>query len=287
MRHMPGEFQCADLGTKPFPRERLRHLVKLWNIHDRKEKPLPEARVRSVGLEPTWLQRLLLLCQVCGSMAQEERLQAEIPWDLYVAVIVLAIAVVALWEVVKGCARRSEVKIKALRAKATKSSENRLTRNDLKELQRLLALDPRDLSTDQKFRIVELREKFNETMPENTSPVPRFTTPREEEASSFSQVPRLFTPSREETSLSSTNYNKQPKTPLTKDQEVQVDLTAFTRVEPPPRVEYRMVQGPFYQVPGRDVLHVFPECWGKRNTSRKQTLNLCRCCIENGGNRIY
>ena len=52
--------------------------------------------------------------------------------------------------------------------------------------------------------------------------------------------------------------------PTTRDQEVQVDLTAFTRVEPPPRVEYRMVQGPFYQVPGRDILHVYPECWGLR-----------------------
>ena len=64
---------------------------------------------------------------------------------------------------------------------------------------------------------------------------------------------------------------------------------AFERVQPTPtpQVRVEMYAGPFLQVPGRDVLHSFPTCWGLRNTGRAQNAQLCRCCTENAGKSLY
>ena len=170
VRHEPGETQCADIGTKPFTKERLRQLVALWGIVDR--RPTREATSRALQVDPTWLQRLLLLCQVCGTRAEKPDIEHEIPWDLYLAVTVLAIAVIGLWEAFKSCARSREVRLRALKAKAAKASKAKLTKSELKELQRLIAVDPEDLQEPQKLRLVELQEQFQQTMPQGCSPVP-------------------------------------------------------------------------------------------------------------------
>ena len=62
IKFVPGERQKADLGTKPFTRERLRQLVEMWNIRDRR------ATVKSLRPqeEKSWLWKLVLLCQLCG-----------------------------------------------------------------------------------------------------------------------------------------------------------------------------------------------------------------------------
>eukprot|EP00439_Symbiodinium_sp_Y106_P005570 s1692_g1.t1 len=70
-----------------------------------------------------------------------------------------------------------------LKAKAQKAQRQKLTKAELKELQRLLSLSPNQLSSDQMRRMCELKEKFEETMPPNSSPdylmvhvqVPRLT----------------------------------------------------------------------------------------------------------------
>ncbi|CAE7750481.1 RE1, partial [Symbiodinium microadriaticum] len=103
----------------------------------------------SAAEEKAWLWKLVLLCQVCGVKAREHELQAEVPWDLLLAVLVLGVAVIG-----------------------------KITRNELKELQCLLQLDPERLSVQEKERLLDLREKFNETR-QTYENVP--TIPREEE----------------------------------------------------------------------------------------------------------
>ena len=280
VKFTPGEFQRADLGTKPFTRERLKQLVRMWNIKDR--RALPESKnIKAVGVGGTWLHRLLLLCQVCGSAAQKQNIQAEIPWDLYLAVLVLAVAVIGLWEGAKQCCGSRGAKVKALRASASRDQKGKLTRVELKELQLLMTYEPKDLSEEQKERLCDLKEKFDETMPPGCSPLPRFPTdepplppPRDLASSSA--------PS------STIGRNKQPKPKEMRDQSTQADYRpAFERVAPATPPVREVVAGPFYQVPGRDHLHVFRECWGLRNAGTVQRVTLCRCCVENGGNRIY
>ena len=280
VKHTPGEYQRADLGTKPFTRERLKQLIRMWSLKDRREVK-EERIVKSMGMGTSWLRRLLLLCQVCGSAAQKQDIKTEVPWDLYLAIIVLAVAVIGLWEGMKQCLGSRGAKVKALRAAATSTQRGKLTRTELKELQMLMTYEPRDLTEEQKERLCDLKEKFDETMPPGCSPLPRYPTddpplppPRDQPSSS--------------TSSSSGSRNKQPKVKEMKDQSTQADFQpAFTRVTPTPPPVREVVAGPFYQVPGRDHLHVYRECWGLRNAGRVQQVTLCRCCIENGGNRIY
>ncbi|CAE7441104.1 RE1 [Symbiodinium sp. CCMP2592] len=282
VRHEPGDTQRADLGTKPFTRERLKQLVAMWSIVDR--RVTTESHQRRAQVDPTWLQRLLLLCQVCGTVAEKPGIESEIPWNVYLVVLVLAIAVIGLWEGFKGCLRTRDARLKALKAKATRASKKQLTKAELKELQRLLYVDPGDLDQQQKLRLVELRERFSNTMPEGTSPIPHFPEPVYPDTV-------LGEPASSSTTRAS---NKQPKPPTraieptTRDQGVQANTEpAFQRVLPTPPVQREVIAGPFYQVPGRDHLHVFRECWGLRNAGSIQQVTLCRCCVENGGRRIY
>ena len=279
IKYVPGEKQRADLGTKPFTRERLRQLVAMWGMRDHR----PTAEVRQLRrTEAAWLQRLLLLCQVCGSAAQKEGIRTEIPWDLYLAVIVLGIAVIGLWEGLKACCCDREVKVKALRATATRSTSGRLTRIELKELQLLLQVDPKELTGEQKERLCDLREKFNATMPDS-SPLPREVM---DQVDTQRPLPEEASSSTSSTHLA--GRNKQPKPRLCKDQETQTEPEpAFTRMTHTPPAATNVVTGPFFQVPGRDHLHIFRECWGLRNAGRVSTVTLCRCCLENGGRRIY
>ena len=280
IKYVPGELQRADLGTKPFTRERLRQLVEMWNIKDR--RPVADVkRAKGTELNGSWMRRLLMLCQLCGSAAQKPEIQAEVPWDLYLAVIVLGVAVIGLWEGAKQCLGNRGAKVKMLRAKTLEPSPGKITRNELKELQVLMMLQPTDLTTEQKERLFDLKEKFDDTMPEGCSPLPKCSTtsapkpeqPLGSEASSSSSTPPV-------------GRNKQPKKKEMKDQSTQADyVPAFTRVEPP-RVQREVISGPFFQVPGRDHLHIYRECWGLRHASRVEQVTMCRCCLENNGHRI-
>ena len=147
-----------------------------------------------------------------------------------------------------------------------------------------MTLEPEDLSPDQKERLCDLKEKFDTTMPLGTSPLPRFHLDQ-----GGPTLPLPPDPPSSSTSMSfSAGRNKQPKTKMMKDQDTQTEPEpAFTRVEPPPLPRREVIAGPFYQVPGRDHLHVFRECWGLRNAGNVQKVTMCRCCIENGGHRIY
>ena len=226
--HEPGDTQRADIGTKPFSKDRLKQLKELWDI---KERKLVLAQARALDMKP-WMQKLLLLCQMCGAYSVKENIQPEVPWDLYLVVVIMAIAVIGVWEFTKHCAHRGNVRLQALRVKASRSSPRRITRMELKELQLLMSTPPGDLTDEQKIRLVDLKEMFDESMPPNTSPVP---TCREDPQPSSS---------------SSSTHNKQAKstsatTPRrsTREVGVQKDAPAFERVEPPPTPHVRVFTG--------------------------------------------
>ena len=85
---------------------------------------------------------------------------------MYLVVVILGIAIIGLWEGVKYCVKSSGPKVKTLRAQAQRASKGKLTRSELKELQVLLTMNPEDLTAEQKERMVDLRDKFDETMPD-------------------------------------------------------------------------------------------------------------------------
>ena len=261
----PGLTQRADLGTKPFTKERLLQLTRLWNIVDRRKEVV--VRTAATTNQNSWLSKLLMFCQICGAIAQKEQIRAEVPWDLYIVVLILAVAVIGLWEASKSCCRGKEIRLQALRAR---SSYGRLTRAELKELQRLLALEPGSLTDDQGSRLLFLKDLFEQTMPANTSPAP--TIPPDQHLGTSSTSSTTTPPSK----------------PMMRDQETQKDYEpVFERVLPPPPARVETFAGPYYHVPGTDTLHIIPNCWGLRNTDRARPYRLCRCCIENGGESLY
>ena len=180
-------------------------------------------------------------------------------------VIVLAVIVILCWEGLKKCWTQKDVRLRALRAR---SGYGKMTKDELKELQRLLALEPSDLTDAQGLRLLQLRDETS--MPSGTSPVPTIPSqfPTGSSSSSVDPLP--------------------PRRPTTRDQGVQKDyVPVFQRVVPEPPVRVETFAGPFHHVPGADVIHLQANCWGLRNTGRAQVLRLCRCCVENGGRSLY
>ena len=108
------------------------------------------------------LTKLLMLCKFCGAIAQKEQIEAEVPWDLYLVVLVLAVIVIFCWEGFKKCRKGKDVRLRALRAR---SGYGKMTRDELKELQLLLALELSDLTDAQGLRLFQLRNRFETTMP--------------------------------------------------------------------------------------------------------------------------
>ena len=268
--HEPGATQRADIGTKPFNKDRLKQLKDLWDIRNRRPSPAKAARMINAG---SWMKGLLAFSQLSGAKGMKDEIQAEVPWDLYIVIIVLAIAVIGMWEALKHCLQRRQASVRTLRLRATEGLR-KMSRNELKELQVLMTLDPQSLSDEQKLRMFDLKELFDSTMPPNTSPVPTSVMQGSEQPSSSSS--------------GASTYNKQPKElPRTRDQGVQKDPPAFERVPPPHPSQVRIFTGPYHQTEGSQVIHVYEDCWGLRNANRKRQVQLCRCCAENNGNRIY
>ena len=84
-----------------------------------------------------------------------------------------------------------------------------------------------------------------------------------------------------------------PPAPRTADAGTQTREPAFellTPINPPaPVIHIQRVThpGPYFQVPGRDHVHMYRNCWGLRNAGRVQSLSMCRCCSENEGRQLY
>ena len=64
--------------------------------------------------------------------------------------------------------RQAELHEGTLRTKAIESSR-KISRNDFKELQVLMTLEPQSLSDEQRLRLFDLKELFDATMPPNTT----------------------------------------------------------------------------------------------------------------------
>ena len=90
------------------------------------------------------------------------------------------------------------------------------------------------------------------------------------------------------TSLTATRTTSTKVDASTQTREPVFEL--LTPLNPPaPVVHIQRVThpGPYFQVPGREHVHMYRNCWGLRNASRIQSLTLCRCCGENEGRQLY
>ena len=142
-----------------------------------------------------------------------------------------------------------------------------------------MSMAPEDLGDEQKIRLVDLKNLFEQAMPANTSPLPTVRTTEERPlattpASSSTPPTSSMVATHSTASTSYTTFNKQPKGRVkTKDQETQTSAPAFQRVESPAPVHTRVIAGPFHQVEGRGVRKLLglAQCWQEEDV---QSLSL-------------
>ncbi|CAE7509890.1 RE1 [Symbiodinium sp. CCMP2592] len=128
LEHCPGDVQCADLLTKPLAGPRLHELSLLVGLSDEAEPPsVGKVEVLSGcgGALSKWLTALTAFAQVMpgsGQGEEEEDFQGVTSdLSLYVALVVVIIAIVGLWEGIKvasrSCRGPPSPSIRALRKK--------------------------------------------------------------------------------------------------------------------------------------------------------------------------
>ena len=92
-------------------------------------------------------------------------------------------------------------------------------------------------------------------------------------------------------SITSTSVLQEDTAVRCRSVETQTDPAAFTLMPQTPtpilQIQEIIPEGPYYQVPGREHVHLVRNCWGLRNATRVDSLTMCRCCRENDGRSMY
>ena len=325
MRFEPGVSQRADLGTKALPKDRLQQLISLWGFRNARvclktveiAKEPTTTTTNGSGtttstLTPTtskpglveWIGKVALWCQVCGAKAVRaeeasegvpERLQgresrileAEDNTDFYLVVLVIALVAIMLWELAMSGSSTRMARLQVLRERAPQvEATGRLSREELGEMQVLLAMEPGDLSRDEAERLLSLRTRFGggraqQRRRTSSSIPPQQQLPRE---------PRTWEDPAQHPAASS-SFGTVPEPVVRSEVGVQTDPRNFEllRNDPVPilRIQEVIPEGPYYHVPGREHVHLIRDCWGLRNASRTEPLMMCRCFRENDGRSMF
>ena len=283
------------------------------------------AWMRSLAMLCTWCtSRADAFDQVMTTVGQNQRsnVTVQVPWEFYIMVIVVIVGVIGLWEAMKSTWTSRVTRLATLRAQARMVMEAEpLSRGELTRFQELLSLDPGTLSVAQAEQLLEFRTRFSAgrgsraTRPASVRRaaalhgpvhVPSVGTVRTDSASSSSLLPGLE-PLAPSTSTvpprTSTPQQPQGSLPLMvdvgtdaqglalrmADATTQTDPPAFEYLPPTPTpmIRVQLHDGPFFHVPGREVVHAYRLCWGLRNAGTVHRTQMCRCCAENEGRRMY
>ncbi|CAE7873452.1 TY1B-NL2 [Symbiodinium microadriaticum] len=105
VEHITGDLQLADLATKMHPKMRLWELLTLWGFKD-----LPYEAVEALEAKSAYLALLVMALIVTPADAEEEpsesrRLQSIGVDELMLVTVLVCIAAVSLWEVLKWATR--------------------------------------------------------------------------------------------------------------------------------------------------------------------------------------
>ena len=110
--HCGGEFQKADILTKPLPSARLGFLCDLLNLKPSGQED--RAKVREVKgmsqVSKVCLVGVLTSLQnvVCKGEDLKPALEVEWPWELLLATVLVILSTVCLWETLKKGVRRED-----------------------------------------------------------------------------------------------------------------------------------------------------------------------------------
>ena len=197
-----------------------------------------------------------------------ERLQAGLevaaPWDLYIAVMIVAIVAILVWECVRGCGREVKdlVAIRAMRLPPRASHP--LNRAELRRLQALLKRDMMLLSELERREMLELGARFQQSDGGGSS-----TNAQVQDqggAASFSVDGLVVSAGKVEASVQTDPY-----------------VPSATRLQPSQEsVRIRVIEtaynGPYYMSSSGSTVHTTPDCWGLRNVQTPLSRTLCQVC---------
>ena len=198
------------------------------------------------------------------SLETMKGVEVEISWDLYVAVMIVGVLAVMVWEFVKGCGRgvNDLVAVRALRVPSVEARP--LRRDELRRLQALLKGDASTLKEQERYELLDLSARF-----------------RQEEAAGFETTARARrTASATEPSSASTSWHVSRA-----EVGVQTDpwQPAAVRMQPSQEpIRIKVIEtpycGPYFVSSSGSTVHTAQNCWGLRNVPSPSMRTLCQVC---------
>ena len=139
--HVPGEMQKADLGTKAFDLPKFRSLMALWRMLPWNAGDVGDAAMRSLsavhGKRPL-VFLLVCLVMIKSAGASKDDLPLDGSLEFYAVTVLVVIAAVAVWELLKKLGRglnrwwlssqRKREKLERLRSRAQAAVQEELRR---------------------------------------------------------------------------------------------------------------------------------------------------------------
>ena len=133
IKHCPGEFQRADLLTKPLSAARMRFLRELLQLGDdeapepaQEREDIPAARAMQAA-PASCVSALLMLLQVCACKGDEVEnedgaaaMPIDWPWELAVLTLLIVLSTLFVWEASGAPCRRRQVPVPEIRAVTVK-----------------------------------------------------------------------------------------------------------------------------------------------------------------------
>ena len=133
IKHCPGEYQRADLLTKPLSAARMRFLRELLQLGDDETPEVLQERedipaVRATSAAPaSCMSALLVLLQVCACKGDEVEpeegtatMPIDWPWELAVLTLLVVLSTLFVWEASGAPCRRRQAPVPEIRAVTVK-----------------------------------------------------------------------------------------------------------------------------------------------------------------------
>ncbi|CAE7242425.1 RE1 [Symbiodinium sp. CCMP2592] len=106
--HVPGELQKADLGTKAFDLPKFRSLMALWRMLPWSTEDVGKADLKSIAainMKKPLMFVLMCLVMIQSAEAAKEDLQLDGSLEFYAVTVLVVVAAVAVWELLKRVCR--------------------------------------------------------------------------------------------------------------------------------------------------------------------------------------
>ena len=277
LRFVPGRYQLADLLTKGFPRQRLEELNALWSLVD-----LVVATTQLHVVKLMVMMTMMVQSARASSVLTKDPLAIDTPWELYLMVALVAVAVVAGWECLWGVwyyVTGQETPAELRKARRLKRMQEVVQQEIASQMG---AAVPLEATSSAAMSSSSTTTRARPSTASGLASSPLSTEGYGQRAPSMSTAG-----ARGKTVYKDTQRDKSTQTEAWMIPSPRPLIQYVDREVPVPTAEPDGWTRPLWVSEHGEHFHTLDYCWGLRNSKNKRRLTYCTVCRDNFGRSMY